>query len=293
MSDNPGANEPMQNRRHTRKLILVVAFVLLFLILPAVVGIFPVFILFLGTPFVLAYMAYLGLRIRKGFVVQTYRNQALGIATIAAYLAAIAVVSPFTPSSYVGAGYGPILFGALKNLVGCVPFLLWIDSTEKVSRKSDPYERDSLHWSKVRYVVFSVVIASAVLSLLFAPVVLAFFGSYVPTVSLFANVVGNLPFFVTVLAGVTVLPLGAIRSRDTTLRRHILWLAAFFAAVVALLIESVASSILFPGSTGPNSAYGLAFIVGIFYIFSYCLYKSARSLAPHTSRLEGDVAGAK
>ena len=290
MSDRPKADTSAPNRRFVFRLIVLVALVLLFLLSALVGGLGLLFIFYVPTPFVFAYVAYLGLRIRRSFVVRLYRSQALGMAAIAAYLAANAAISLFLQAPANG-GYSETLW-ALTNIAGGAPFLLWIDSTARVARKSDPYERDSLHWSKVRYAVFAVVIISASLGLLIAPIVIASFGSYVPSVSLFANVLGNLPFVAALLAGVSVLSVGAIRSKDLTLQRHILWVAVFFAVFVATYAIIVVYTLLVPSASGGQyTTFEFASYIALYYVLAYCLYRSARSLAPHTSRLEVEVAG--
>lgn len=293
MPDNRSAGKHIPNRRSSIQRILLVTFVLLFLLSGLIGGQSLLLIFYLPTPFVFAYVAYLGLRIRRGFVVQLYRNQALGIAAIAAYLAANAGISFLLPSP-ANSGYGEILVWALTNLAGGAPFLLWIDSTARVARKSDPYERDSLKWSRVRYVVFVVAVVSAALGLVIAPVVIASFGSYVPSVSLFANVVGNIPFATILLAGLLVLSLGVVRSRDMTLRRHILWIAVFFLSFMVTYVVTVIYTLLIPSASGGQyTTFEFASYIALYYVVAYCLYRSARSLAPHTNRLEDDVAGAK
>jgi len=268
---------------------LLVTLILLFFLSGLVGGNTLLFVFYIPTPFVFAYVGYLGLKIRRGFVVQPYRTQALGIAAIAAYMAASATISFFLPAPASG-GYAVILW-AVSNIVGGVPFLLWIDSTARVARRSDPYERDSLDWSKVRYVVFSVAFVSAALALLVAPIVIAAFGSYVPSVSLLANILGNVPFATIFLAGTSVLSLGAIRSRDMTLQRHILWIAVFFAAFVITYFVTIIYTLLIPGTSGGQyTPFEFASFIALYYVLGYCLYRSARSLAPHTSRLAVDAA---
>ena len=285
MSDSPNAVKPIPNRRFAIQRILLVAFVLLILLSAVVGGLTLLFVFYVPTPFVFAYVAYLALKIRRGFVVQLYRNQALGIAAIAAYLTAQAGISFLLPSP-ANSSYAETLAWALTNLAGGVPFFLWIDATARVARKSDPYERDSLNWSKLRYVVIVVAIVSAALGLVIAPTVVASFGSYVPSYSLLANIVGNVPFAAILLAGLAILSLGAIRSKDITLRRHIFWLAVFFFTFIITFAVTVIYTLLVPSASGGQyTTFEFAADVLLYYLAAYCLYRSARSLAPHTNHL--------
>jgi len=286
MSGSSHADKPKPNRRTAIQWILLVVLAVLFLLSGYFGGSALLLIFYVPTPLVFAYVTYLGLRIRNGFVVQPYRNQALGTATIAAYLAAATLISLFLPAPANG-GYGTVLSWALTNLAGDVPFLLWIDTTARVARKSDPYERDTLDWSKLRYVLFASVVVFAALGMLMAPIVIASFGSYVPSVSLLANIVGNIPFYAPLLAGVSVLSLEAIRSRDKTLRKHILWLALGCASFGISFVVTLTYTLLVPSASGGQyTPFVFATYIVAYYFIAYCLYKSARSLAPHTSRLE-------
>jgi len=285
MSDSHTAEALALYRRPGIQRIMLVAFALLLLVSGLVGGQVLLLVFYVPTPFIFVYVAFLGLKIRKGFVMELYRNQALGIAAIAAYLTVNAGFSFFLPSP-ANSGYAETMVWALLYLAGGAPFLLWIDSTARIARKSDPYERDSLYWSKVRYLVFVVAVVSAALGLGIAPTVIASYGSYVPSVSLFANILGNIPFAAILLAGLSVLSLGALRSKDMTLRRHILWLAAFFLAFIVTYVVTVIYTLLIPSASGGQyTTFEFASYIVLYYFVAYCLYRSARSLAPHTSSL--------
>ena len=101
-----------------------------------------------------AYAAYWGFAIARRFVVRAYRYQALGIASIGVYFGVVNVVGTFVPVSPTSSDLVLVLVGLL-NLAGVPLILLWVDSTARVARRSDPFDKDSLGWTKLRYVVFA------------------------------------------------------------------------------------------------------------------------------------------
>jgi hypothetical protein len=237
----------------------------------------------LAVPFVYAYVAYLGMAIRRHFVAKAYRNQALGVAVIAAYFALNTAIDIIFGELGANSSLSVILFVAAVSIAGIVPVLLWVDSTAQVSRKSDPYERDSLGWSRLRYVVVGYVLASVALVLVFAPVVLAT-GTYVPSVPVVLNVLGISPIVVLCASCVAILLVSARRAGDRTLRRHVTWFAGYFGSLLFFILLQALISVEYPQLK--VSASSLVVFVLVLYTEVYCLYKSARSLAPYTRHLE-------
>jgi hypothetical protein len=237
----------------------------------------------LALPFVYAYVAYLGMAIRRHFVAKAYRNQALGVAVIAAYFALNTGINIVFGELSASSGLGVILFVALVSIAGFVPVLLWVDSTAQVSRRSDPYERDSLGWSRLRYVIVGYILLADVLVLIFAPLVFAT-GRYVSSVPVVLNVLGISPYVVVGASCVAILLVSARRAGDKTLRRHVTWFAGYMGSLLIFILFETLISVESPQLE--SSALGLAIFVLALYAQVYCLYKSARSLAPYTRHLE-------
>ena len=54
------------------------------------------------------------------------------------------------------------ILGGLIISFGFILIFLWIDSTVSIARRSDPLFRDTLRWSKLRYLFWLVTIGGAV-----------------------------------------------------------------------------------------------------------------------------------
>ena len=83
--------------------------------------------------------------------------------------------------------------------------------------------------------------------------------------------------------------LGAHRSRDRVLRRHIMLFVGFcgalFLYLVLFVVEGVVASTI--NSDIFSSYIGYVFPTAPFLLGAYLLYRSARSLAAYTSSLDG------
>ena len=211
----------------------------------------------LVTAAVLFYASYWALIIRRALAVQSYRNQALGVALIALFQGVTTIgfagtegASGRTPLDLLALGANTILF---------LFVFYWIDASVLAAKRSDPLLRDTLHWRSLRLVLWPLIISFAA-----------------------AAVVSNfsLPFniILTLVAGAASLPVAARRSRDPTMRRHLIWfglyaafLLAFFFNLGGLLNVSIGS---------PASFVFLGIGSLMYFAASYCLYRSAVSLAP-------------
>jgi len=207
----------------------------------------------LAVLFLAALAGYWALSLRRALFVRTYRNQALAVvmAAVATGFIGLANLSPGSPAAGSQTGGGTLV----DFLVGGPLFLslvflglfYMVDSTSRAGRLSDPLLRDTLHWSKVRNVLWGLDIAFVVLT--------------VPT-GIFLVI---FTFFFPIVSGALLFPLLARRSGDPTLRRHLGWLGVFF-------IFFFLSAFLFFDSLPLSGAFLV--VAGI------CLYGSARSLAP-------------
>lgn len=230
---------------------------------------FAVFVVGAVVPsFILVYGAYWAFQIRRALFVGVYRSQALWIGFFSLY---------FIP--YVdGGNAGPnnLVYALLLTLYYIVLALLLfrlIDLDVRVARRSDPLLRDTLHWPKLRLVVWTLLIVGA--PFLLAVTWLDYTGTFVSGQALAITQSSiYLPFL---LSGVPALWLGARRSGDLTFRRNLKWMALFF---VLLLVTSMAYFLETAGLLPIpldlfNALGGITFVPA-----AYCLYRSAKSLAP-------------
>ena len=213
---------------------------------------------FLVIVYFAARAGYMALTVRNALFVKLYRNQGLSIsiAAVATCLLTLVglVISPASASNQTAPTSGPgqvlgplVLFGLYLAL------FYTVDTFARVARRSDPLLRDTLHWNKVRGVVWA-------LDLLAIAYVVAF-----GIVTSQETMVFIFPIVIPLVSGVLLISANLRRTRDPALRRHLTWLGPFF------LLSFVAFFIAF----GSAPLSGLAWIAAAF-----CLYKSARSLVP-------------
>jgi hypothetical protein len=213
----------------------------------------------------LVYAAYWALEIRSTLAIGLYRHQALGLALVALSFGALDfsfVVVPNSPASI------PLFWLAL------LVTYYFMDESILAARRSDPFRRDSFHWRRLRIALWTLIAVAIA-----EPA--AFFGlgpTPGPTPLTFQLLF--LPVYPVVVAGTIVLPVSVLRTRDTALRRQIKWFGAF---ILLLLGPLPASSIVSPSLNLLFSIVGL--LAG-----AYCLYRSARSLAP-LNRVEVEMPG--
>ena len=202
---------------------------------------------------ILLYAAYWALNIRHALAVNVYRKQALGIGLVAISCAILGFgqVLPIVNISFLE-GFGP---GFLVLLV----LFYWIDASMISARRSDPLLRDSLHWSKLRIVLWILIVALMLIGVILL----------IPKGTPSGLLLG--PLFLVALGLLILVPLsGALslsvalrRSKDIAFRRHLKWFAVF--AVLFFFVFPLGANI---------ASYALIFAAG------YSLYRSARSLAP-------------
>lgn len=226
------------------------------------------------TVLVCAYATYWAFIIRHSLVVRLYRNQALGVGMVA--LSVLLVVTLVTAIIYVTGQLNP---GQIASPLVFFLFILifyWIDSSVLAARRSDPRLRDTLHWRRLRIVLWGVLIfaVSFILILLAFPEAT---GS-VPTPG---QSVLLLPLFLTTIylpsiAGIVVIPVAARRSGDITFRRHLKWFGGFAASLVLFL----AGSMLVGGGPPSSTFLGQVTIEIGFTLGGYALYRSAKALVP-------------
>jgi len=214
-----------------------------------------------ATGLIFAYAAYWAFNVRHVLMVPIYRRQALGVGLVALILALILLTG--LPLAYINAA-GQI--SALLPIFAFGAMFFWIDASVLEARSSDPLLRYTLHWKQLRYAFWAVD-----LSALISIVVIEFATGGNPGGDA-ANIIFNLPFYITVISGVTLVPMAAFRSRDLVLRRHLVWFA-LFAGIIAVSL-SVASFVLVDYLQELFTS-----ILGLF-LGAYCLYRSSKSLVP-------------
>src|SRR6266571_5139691 len=166
-----------------------------------------------------SYGAYWALAIRKALVSYLYRRQALWVGGVAMYFVA---QSAFIALAifYNMTGVYVNLLAAVFIAVGFAAIFVWIDSTVLVARRSDPLQRDTLHWSKLRYFIGITSTIGLFFNVLFNVIFANSSGSsyqligYPPLLGFIGTIL---------LLGAIALLLSARRSGDMTLRRHLKW----------------------------------------------------------------------
>lgn len=239
-----------------------------------------------------AYPAYWSFDIRHSLNVRLYRNQALGLGIFCLVLYLAVLPSP-TPGSADFLGSDSFLLSYfLITAFFWLGTIYFTDSSVLASRRLDPLLRDTLHWSKIRYVVWGVQIFSVLFiligilyslltgdSVLLNQIMAGTNGTYFTN---FPTFVAGLPWAVSFGSFVLFLPI-AVRAKDRTFREHLKWLVIMGAIILALFFFSALLGSFFASSVG-----GLILNAFFFALIGYCLYRSARALVPinRISKLE-------
>jgi hypothetical protein len=202
------------------------------------------------------YAAFWAFSIWRRLPVRLYRNQAFGIGTVAASFALLDL-DQFTPV-VTGSEAGPSEFFPILVLVFVVLFY-WIDASILAARRADPLLRDTLYWRRLRFVFWAILAVAIAFSIIGA----------IPEVQFLVLTA----LIIVPISGAVFLPIAARRSGDASLRRQLKWFGAFVLLLLAISILA--------GSSGQGAnVYIVAATLGGIYAADYCLYKSAKSLAP-------------
>ena len=210
------------------------------------------------------YAAYWAFNIRRALKVRIYRNQALGVGFLSLgwiiLFIDFVVISPISYLAFV------MVFSLVSGM-----FFYFIDASVLDGRMSDPLLRDSLHWRRIRKWVWGIFVASAAMSI-------SLTGYYqivtAGNISLFPSWMYTGAFLyidMTLVAGLLLLPITAVRSRDPLLRRQLAWFGGFVCAIAIVAVGNESSA------TGQLPEL---WVFALLFAASFCLYKSARSLAP-------------
>jgi len=223
---------------------------------------------------ILLYAGYWAFSIRRSLFTGVYRSQAFWIGFFGVYF--VPYVSPAfnlvhsnpLVEYFVGATYYIVLAFLIFRLV---------DVDVQVARRSDPLLRDTLHWKRLRLVVWLVMVVSAAFALYFLAIQDLFPGLPRPGSALFLSQGGvYVPFLVT---GAPALLLSANRSKDPYFRGTLMWFGLFFLGFLAIGIGYLYSTVAFGQEVISGDVLsGIGTFV--FAFMAYCLYRSARSLVP-------------
>jgi hypothetical protein len=205
------------------------------------------------------YAAYWGFAIRRALVGRIYRNQALwlGVLSILLFLT-VFVPAPTTSDAVI------IVLSDLPIVAFTLAFFAFVDSTVPVARRSDPRLRNILHWDKIRFVAWGVLVLVEMLGV-YSDIMTENTGSN--------DVVG---LFVLAVIGAPPMFIAASRSMDRSLRGSLKWLGLTLLFFLGILLVAVGESAAdFSDSTYSSVPYGVVLL-----FIAYALYKSTRSLAP-------------
>lgn len=222
--------------------------------------------------FMFGYAAFWAFSIRRALSVGLYRGQASGTGLVAAIVAVVVTI-------VAGDVFGNQFVITLSTLVLIVVVFNFVDTSVAVARRSDPFLRDTLRWTRLRKYFWGLVLVLDAVSGL-AGVVLpesALYGS------LEGIVINSTVFVVTLAIGAIAVPLSALRSGDLTLRVHFRWFGAFLIFLLLfVVVVAPAPPINFLGVTGFSLFVVADFEAAFVFMFmaAYCLYRCARSLVP-------------
>lgn len=210
-----------------------------------------------------------------------YRAQAAGVSSIAWYFMVIGIATGALPVD-AQSSPGPILVNALVDVGFLALLVYWVHTTISVSRRSDPFERDTLRYSSTKYVWILAIAIPIAISLVYNPIGLVFTTATPLSPLYFALALA--PWVIFCSFGAILLFLGASGSKDRTLQSHVKWLALFVTVYLMIFVVGGwwSSS---GGNAGPYIAVIFPLFVGGQTLAAYSLYRSVKSLAPTTKAL--------
>jgi|GEM_PF-2903465 len=220
---------------------------------------------------VLAYTMFLGLKKRHGLPDATSLNQAVGIALAALGFAVSILAGVFLDTLMKRAIITDLLYQQLHFpifYIGVALVLFGIDSSLLTAQKSIQSQSKKPGVKQLRILqwgVFIVTIAIAVFYLLTL--------SVNPSQHVAQQPVFFLPVIFVISIGIVELPILAIMSRNSSLRKHLAW---FSLSMFLIFVGALREATIIPSSGEPWIDLLAAF--GPFTAASFCLYMSTRSL---------------
>jgi hypothetical protein len=210
------------------------------------------------------FVAYSAVAIGRALSDRVYRRQAIGLASVTMLLILLDVFSTIYPP---GSNDSQLFFVLGFSLFYAV-FIgtyYWIDASIRAARVTDPLNRDTWHWSKLRLAFWGYDIGAFFFFLIAGLLFGVAFSNGPPIFVVF--LLG--PLFIMVFSGVVALPVAAHRSKDRILKKNLDWFGVY--VIVVLSFEFLWSSFV-------NATNLEALIVEV--VGGYFLYRSAKSLAP-------------
>jgi hypothetical protein len=221
---------------------------------------------------ILILAAYRGAELGSALTSRVYRSRAFWIAALCVMIALQSQI----PDSWETGGL-PIF--ELTFFLMISVFFVFIDTTVSVALDTDFFHRNSLRWRQARFVAYPIVIGWVVIFL--AVTYLSGLTSPPAWVSAIQNGPEGVLFIAAILYSILALVIGARRSPDKTLGRHILLLATFFAIFIATTLMFNYTSIL-----PVDLLSDLLTVIG-----SYVLYRAVMTLSP-LGHIEKEVSAA-
>ncbi|MDA4126594.1 MAG: hypothetical protein OK452_05255 [Thaumarchaeota archaeon] len=217
------------------------------------------------------YVTYAALAIRRTIAGGVYRKQALGLVLVAVLYALNATTSYYSPQTLD-------IYSLLSFLSFPLAFVMifyWVDKSALAARLTDPLLRDTLHWSTVRFLIWTINISAVIISFSYTAYVgQLVFGSLSTNPPLYLLVIFLTPAYLSVSSGAVVLLVAVRRTADRTLKRHLEWFG-FYLVFIFVLAGLIGNGLAIYSVEWSNLFGGAANAAGAFF-----LYKSARSLIP-------------
>jgi hypothetical protein len=216
------------------------------------------------------YVVYSALAIRRTIAGRIYRRQALGLSLVAIVYALNTVTSYYNSSGFDFYD----LLGLLSFPLAFITIFYWVDTSVLAARLTDPLLRDTLHWSKVRFLILTFDFSALIFSFSYM-IYLSLTTKVFPTSPpFFLLAVYVTPAYVSVGPGAAVLLVAIRRTADRTLRRHLKWFG-FYLVFIFAFGGIIGNGLAVYSVVWSNLVGGAANAAGAFF-----LYKSARSLIP-------------
>jgi hypothetical protein len=213
----------------------------------------PPFTMVIGWIALYSFGTYWALNIRRALAVRLYRSQALGIGLVAASVIVLVFSEIIIAALSRPGGSGP--FGEPVELpfsyFAIIVLFYWVDVSVRTARRSDPLLRDTLYWTRLRIIAWAGIILLIAFNSLYVLYLMIDTGlplDVAPNLPPVLNIVSFMSFLSPVLLGAIFLPLGALRSRDPTIRRHLGWFCLFVLLILATSLIFLAQLIPVPSS---------------------------------------------
>jgi hypothetical protein len=234
----------------------------------SIVVLFSIIAIGIATGF--AYGAYWAYQIRSALVSPLYRNRALWVGAVGTFFALL-VLSTILIGTFASTNRFLSLFQFGLTNFGAILVFGWIDSNVRVARRSDPLQRNTLHWTKLRIFIWGILSIALVEGLVSAFISdINFFEYHLSSPAALGGAFLRSPFAPAAAFGIVALAVSRRRISDITLKRHIKWLVFF------VLILVFATRLL----EYPSSLSTVGFIGELLLACgAYSLYMAARSLS--------------